>query len=305
MHTYLGCYPCFARQALGAAQQAGADYETRQDVVMQVLALLQHQPPGARPAEIADAIHRLVRVRTGCADPYRDARAAGARAALDLLPELRERVAVADDPLDAALRLVAAGSACEIAASGGRAHLLETVEQAMSGPLAVDHVAELRAAMADAGGVLYLAGGAAGTACDRVLIERLGVPVTYAVHSDPVTGHATREDALAAGIDECAEVVETGSDAPGTLLHTCSPAFRRSFGAAGLVLAIGQAGYESLSDAGPRVFNLLLVTCPVIGRDLGVEVGDVVVRRAPGPARRRAAHHGKQRTRRPEPVAGR
>jgi hypothetical protein len=49
------------------------------------------------------------------------------------------------------------------------------------------------------------------------------------------------------------------------------------------VLAKGQANYESLSEAGERVFSLLQVKCPVIAEDIGVAVGSVVVRRATAP----------------------
>jgi len=60
----------------------------------------------------------------------------------------------------------------------------------------------------------------------------------------------------------------------------CSEAFRQIYAAAPLIIAKGQANYETLSEAGPRVFCLLQVKCPVIGRDLGAPVGSVVVRQS-------------------------
>ena len=89
---------------------------------------------------------------------------------------------------------------------------------------------------------------------------------------------ATGEDALAAGVDQVAEVVSTGSDAPGTILDRCSDEFRRLYDEAEMVVAKGQANYETLSEAGPRVFFLLQTKCPVIARDVGVPVGSIVLK---------------------------
>ena len=45
-----------------------------------------------------------------------------------------------------------------------------------------------------------------------------------------------------------AEIVDTGSNAPGTILGRCSEEFRRLYDTAELVIAKGQANYETLSN---------------------------------------------------------
>ena len=86
-----------------------------------------------------------------------------------------------------------------------------------------------------------------------------------------VTNDATMEDARAAGLDEIVEVMDNGRDAPGTLLSWCSPEFQSEMQQADLIVAKGQAQYETLSeDPEPgRLFFLLKVKCPVIAGDLG------------------------------------
>jgi uncharacterized protein with ATP-grasp and redox domains len=88
----------------------------------------------------------------------------------------------------------------------------------------------------------------------------------------------SREDALAAGVDRVAEVISTGSDVPGTILERCSEEFRRLYDETELVIAKGQANYETLSEEGQRAFFLLQTKCPVIARDVGVPVGSVVLK---------------------------
>ena len=286
VRTYLDCYPCFLRQALSAARRAGADEVAQHAVVGETLSLLQDLPIEATPPEIAHAVHRLVRARVGERDPYREAKAESTSAALAIRSRLTDLVAASPDPLEAAARVAIAGNIIDFGVGEDVADLWPVVERVMAQPLAIDHLGELRAALTAADVVLYLADNAGETVFDRVLIEvlveRLGVSVTYAVKGGPVLNDATRDDALAAGLDGCATVIDNGSDAPGTVRSLCAPGFRDVLDAAPVVIAKGQANYETLSLAGGRVFCLLQVKCPVIGRDLGVPVGSVVVRRSEG-----------------------
>ena len=86
------------------------------------------------------------------------------------------------------------------------------------------------------------------------------------------------EGAGSVGYDEVAEIIDNGSDAPGTLLERCSAAFRQRFETAALIIAKGQANYESLSDSRAPLFFLLQTKCDVIGRELGVPTGSLIVK---------------------------
>jgi hypothetical protein len=282
VRTYLDCYPCFLRQALSAARRAGADDVAQHAVMRETLTLLEDLPVGATPPEIAHAVHRLVRARLSDGDPYREAKAESTRAALAIYPLLTELVADSPDPFDAAVRVAIAGNIIDFGVSEELADLWPVVQRVIAQPFAIDHLGALRAALAAADVVLYIADNAGETVFDRVLIEQLGRPVTYAVKGGRVLNDATRADALAAGLDGCASIVDNGSDAPGTVRRLCLPGFRDTLDSAPLVIAKGQANYETLSEAGPRVFCLLQVKCPVIGRDLGVPVGSLVVRQSEG-----------------------
>jgi uncharacterized protein with ATP-grasp and redox domains len=285
VRTYLDCYPCFLRQALDAARRAGADEARQRMVLDRVLEALRQIGPAATPPEIGDRVHHVVRQMAGNGDPYREAKAASTRQALALYPRLKELVREADDPLDVAVRLSIAGNIMD-AARFQECDLWGTVERVLAQPFAVDDGTAFRQALARAdtkgrNGVaplLYLGDNAGETVFDRVLIEALDAPVIYAVKGGPTLNDATREDALAAGLDRGAEIVSTGSDAPGTILDCCSEEFRKLYDEAELIIAKGQANYETLSEEGARVFFLLQVKCPVIARDMGTPVGSIVFR---------------------------
>ncbi|HEC34280.1 MAG TPA: DUF89 family protein [Chloroflexi bacterium] len=281
MRTYLDCYPCFLRQALVAARMTGADERMQRAVMASVLDALRQIEPSNTPPEIADQIHRIVRLETGNSDPYRAVKEASTRQALNLYPRLKALLAEADDPLEMAVRLSIAGNIIDLARNQ-EYDLEEATERVLVQSFAVDDGAAFRKALSVAGWVLYLADNAGETVFDRVLIETLDVPVVYAVKGSPILNDATIEDALAAGIDRVAEIVSTGSDAPGTVLGLCSEEFRRLYHGAELVIAKGQANYETLSEEGPKVFFLLQTKCPVIARDVEVPVGSIVLKQSGG-----------------------
>ena len=80
-----------------------------------------------------------------------------------------------------------------------------------------------------------------------------------------------------AGVDQAAELVSTGSNAPGTILERCSQQFQRLFDDAELIIAKGQGNYETLSETDRPLTFLLKAKCPVIARDLDCQVGDNVI----------------------------
>ena len=280
MKTYLDCYPCFLRQALAAARLAKASEPQQKAVLDRVLDLLKQVDLASTPPEIGDRVHCIVRREVESGDPYRVVKETSTRQALGLYPRLKTLLVEADDPLEMAVRLSIAGNIIDLAAFG-EYDLWGTVERVLAQPFAINDGVALREALSGAGQVLYLADNAGETVFDRVLIEALAMPVIYAVKGGPIMNDATRDDALAAGVDRVAEVTSTGSDAPGTILDRCSEEFRRLYDEAELIIAKGQANYETLSDveADAEIFFLLLVKCPVIAQDSGWTVGDLMVAR--------------------------
>jgi uncharacterized protein with ATP-grasp and redox domains len=277
MRTYLDCYPCFLRQALDAARYSGADDDQQRAILLLALDALRSLDPASTPPEIGDVIHAMVRRETGATDPYARAKKEATQQAKTLYPRLKALVIEAPDPLETAVRLAIAGNIIDLA-PGGSYDLWATVERVLGQPFAVNDGQAFREALDSADGILYLADNAGETVFDRVLIENLGRPVAYAVKGGPVLNDATVDDAVAAGLERIAEVVSTGSDAPGTVLRLCSADFRRRYDEAQMIVAKGQANYETLSGQGNRLFFLLQTKCPVLARDVGVPQGSIVLK---------------------------
>jgi hypothetical protein len=267
--------PCFARQALEAARFVTGDMAIQEQILREVLRAAAGIDLRQPPPVIGQQIHRRLRELTGVADPYREAKERYNRLALGLLPGLSQRVEVCEDPLGFAVRLAIAGNIIDLGAKHGleESEVTRSLDRVLDEPFAGD-IEAFRSAAAAARRILYLTDNAGEIVFDRLLIERLPRGrVTVAVRGGPIINDATREDARAAGIDEIAEVTDNGSDAPGTVLASCSPQFRRRFSGADMVVAKGQGNFETLSGVEANLFFLLKVKCPVVAAQTGLATG--------------------------------
>ena len=277
MKTYLDCYPCFLRQALSAARRADASADQQRQILLKTMEELASLPADATPPQMASRIHRQVRQQTNISDPYRRAKDEATQQALALYPKLKDLVNHSSDPLETALRIAIAGNIIDLGVAESY-DLEATLERVLEQDLAINDIEALRTALMEHRSILYLADNAGETVFDRVLIETLDQSIMYVVKASPIINDATREDAIAAGIDRVAEIIDNGSDAPGTLLDQCSKVFRDRFSQAKLIIAKGQANYESLSDNPAPIFFLLQAKCSVIARNLGVDKGSIILK---------------------------
>ena len=285
MQTYLDCYPCFLRQAIEAARMLGATPSQEKSVVQQTLSLLSHQPEGTTPPAIGAQVHHVVRVVTGNDDPYQGVKQAATAGALAMLPALNVLMDSSKDKLETAIRLSIAGNIIDFGPNPDY-DLWEVVNRVLSQDFAINDLPLLREQLEAAASILFLGDNAAETVFDRILIEALPLPVTYVVRGGPVINDATYEDAVAAGIDQVADIIDNGTRIPGTIFSECSSTFQAHFNAADLILAKGMGNYETLSTTPRPVFFLLQVKCPVIAADIGALPGSIVVKRGLGVKRK-------------------
>ena len=277
MKNYLDCYPCFLRQALSASRRAGASEDQQRLILLNTMEELRSLSIDATPPQMAFKIHQLVRQQTNNLDPYRLTKNEATQQALEMYPRLKEIVEKATDPLETAVRIAIAGNIIDLGVNDSY-DLDATLDRVLKQAFAINDLESLRSPLANSSSILYLADNAGETVFDRVLIETLDIPVTYVVKAGPIINDAIREDAIDAGINLVAEIIDNGSNGVGTLLEDCSGSFRKRFKRAELIIGKGQANYESLSDTQAPLFFLLQAKCNIIAQDLGVTEGAVVLK---------------------------
>ena len=277
MRTYLECYPCFLRQGIEAARMSGATQAQEKAIVTEILKMLQDIENGATPPVIGEKVHQVIREITGNQDPYKQVKGEATEKALNMLPELRSIISSSDDRLGTALRLSIAGNIIDFGPNPDY-DLWEVIDQVLTQNLAIDDTEALLNRLQEVDSVLFLSDNAGETVFDRLLIEELPKPVIYAVKGGPVLNDATMADAIAAGIDRVAEVIDNGGRVPGTILPMCSKDFQETFNRAELIISKGMGNYETLSEVVAPILFLLRVKCPVIGVDVGAPKDSAVIK---------------------------
>lgn len=278
MNPSMDCIPCYVRQAAQAVALAIEDDRERKLLMRSVLQWLPDIDLDAPPPVTAQMIHRRLRDILPGGDPYREAKDRQNELAARLMPAIRRRISECSDPLTMAMRYAITGNIIDLGAKNnlGFGDVYAELQSAPLQPIFGDPEA-FNEAVEKAENILYLADNAGEIFFDRLLIERLGkAKITLAVRGKPVINDATLPDALAAGLDELAEVIDNGSDAPGTILADCSEEFRGYFDRADMIIAKGQGNYESLVGVNRPIFFLFRTKCSVISRHSGYPIGTYV-----------------------------
>jgi len=278
MRTFLDCYTCFLRQALDSACNAGADDALQERIIKKVLLLLAETPITSKPPEISELVQQILRTELNDPDPYLALKQSSTQEALALLPWLREVIQNSPDRLETALQLCAAGNIIDFGAARDF-NLPDVIEQVLSADFGIYDLEEIKKGLASANTILFLADNAGETVFDKLLIEQIKKPVLYAVKSSPVLNDATRADAISAGLDQVAAIIETGTAIPGASLEKSTPEFRSLFNSADLIISKGQGNYEMLSENPQPIFFLLKAKCAIIATDLQVPLGSFVIKK--------------------------
>lgn len=281
MKTIFDCIPCFLNQTISTVRRITGDETVHEKVLRKVLQLISEINFSVSPPVMAQQIHRTIREITGNADPFAQEKTEHNRFAMSLIPEIRERHDNDHDLFVKMLRLSIAGNIIDfgVTAEIRRSDVLQCIDHSIKIGMNMKAVNALRNAIKGANTILYLGDNAGEIVFDHLFIEQMPCEkVTYVVRGAPIINDITREDAQEVNMFDLVDVIDNGSDAPGTVLEDCSQEFREKFESADLIIAKGQGNYESLSDINKKIFFLLQVKCPVIARDIGCEIGSFVVK---------------------------
>jgi len=184
-------------------------------------------------------------------------------------PDLQRKLDQADDPLMLALQYAFVGNYIDF---GGVMHKVQEEElsrliaDAPGFELNAGTCEELRAEILRAGRIVYLTDNCGEIVMDKLLmrvIRRMNpsAELTVMVRGNDVLNDATRDDAEQVGLAEVATVMDNGSDVAGTWLEDISDKARRTIESADLILAKGQANFETMRGCGLNVFYLFMCKC--------------------------------------------
>jgi uncharacterized protein with ATP-grasp and redox domains len=282
MKLNLDCIPCFQRQALQAVRFISDDEKLHERVLREVAKKLLESNWDLTPPELAHQVHSIVKRITNEKDPYKKVKRESNDSVLKLYPELEEKVNQSRDPLRTAVRLAIAGNIIDFAVLQ-EFNLEETIREVLKKQFVIDDYEKLKEKLKDAETLLFFVDNAGEIGLDKLLVEtfleqKKFEKIDFVVKGGPIINDATLEDAVYMGLDRLpnSEFLTISNGEAGTGPARSSQTVKKWIREHDLIISKGQGNYEGLSEHN-GLFFMLMVKCPIIASDLGVEVGDIIL----------------------------
>ncbi len=191
--------------------------------------------------------------------------------------ELNQELAEAEDKLRLAIQYALTGNYIDFGA-------LDSVEEEKLTQLLADakqisfDEGEYRALCADLANakyLVYLPDNCGEIVMDKLLIELLQklypeCEITVIVRGSAVLNDVTMEDAVQVGLTEQVRVIGNGNGIAGTWLAEASEEAREAMDTADVIIAKGQANFETLRLCGRNIYYLFLCKCEMFAKSFGV-----------------------------------
>ncbi len=249
MEITLDCIPCMLRQALEASRMVTDDVAIQEQIMKEALKMALQFETYRNSPDMAMHIHHVIKEITGIEDAYFEVKQRDLKAAQEMYPVLIDFMNQQDNKIYWALKTAATGNNID-AAIVQNVDVKLCVQNELSKVFAISDLDLFCEQMENAKTVLIIGDNSGETVFDKVLIEHLkNKKIYYAVREAPILNDATKKEAIESGIHKVAEVISSGSRAPGTILEECNAHFLEIFEEADIIISKGQGNYEGLSES--------------------------------------------------------
>ena len=280
MKTYLDCIPCFFNQAIRTSRLVTTDEKLIKKVLDILGEVVKDIPMDNSPPETGRVVYRIIKEIIKNDDPYKEIKRKSTEQALKLYPEVKEFIQKSSDPLLSSIKAAIGGNIIDFGVNK-TFNIKKELKNIFKIDFAINDYKIFLKLLKKTDKILYIGDNAGETVFDKILIEelnKLNKKVIYVVRGKPIINDVIYEDAIQAGIDKLAEIVNSGTDAPGSVLRTCSKEFNELFNSSNFIVSKGQGNYEALSEENKPIFFLLKVKCHIIARDIKVKEKEIVLK---------------------------
>jgi len=285
MNAELKCLSCITRQVVDYSHTFISDKQIQREILKSVFQFLNSASLNVSPPELGKTVYQIIRNISKNDDPFKKIKQKDNSTVLNMYPHLKSLVYSNSHPVKTAAKFAIAGNIIDYGAYHNGVNINQISKNLNQININEKHWKSFLENIEKANHVLYLADNAGEIVFDKLFIEMLhrfyiinDNQITVVVRGAPVLNDSTIEDANFIKMDEVAQVIDNGDDAPGTLLEYCSPEMNTYFENSDLIISKGQGNYETLDTEDKLIYFLLKVKCPVIAKHLNVKEGDSILK---------------------------
>lgn len=280
------CSYCYLKQAHTSISLVLKDEEKILAYFKRLLPLIKSFSLEKTPCEYSTLVLKEVNRLLGVYDPFSEEKKLCNTMALEWEGYLRRLIHSSREPLRTAIKLSVVGNIIDLGIKE-QINIKKSIEQIFSQGFSIDDSdIIIQKVKNDSNLNILIIGDNAGEILfDKILVEELlkyTPQVVYVVKSGPVINDSLLEDAEAVGMTGICKIIETGNDWAGVIEERCSEEMKEHLRKADIIIAKGQANYETLTETCYPVFYTLKAKCPPVANHLGVKVGDLVCKYSHG-----------------------
>ena len=270
------CISCLLKSRLDFAPE-DTPVEKKIEYMQKVLRAISELELHESAPVVVRTINQIQKEMFGVSEDFTDVKVYFNDLMMSKVPELQKKLNETDDALELAIQYAITGNYIDFGAMNhvDEAILQKYMDDAKNIEVNADEYAMLQNDIEKAQSIVYLTDNCGEVVLDKLLMEEIGkrnpkAKITAVVRGADVLNDATLVDAEQVKLYEVAEVIGNGSDIAGTFIDSISDETKQLLDNADVILAKGQANFETMQECGLNVYYIFMCKCEMFAKRFGV-----------------------------------
>lgn len=271
------CIECLLKKHLNNYPKTAVE-SARLEYTQKLLSILANAESQKSAPEILYFINKLQKEMFSVADDFSKEKKYFNSLMLSLEAEIEREINSSNNPLKTALNFALLGNYIDFGAmdSVDEEKLKTFLKNAESLEYKDQEFENLERELKTYKNIVYLTDNCGEILLDKLFIKSIksvnpDIDVTVIVKGVPVLNDSTIDDAIQVGMDQITSVTDNGSAIAGTCLNDISKEALEYINNADLIIAKGQANFETLRYCKKNIYYIFMCKCQMFAERFGVE----------------------------------
>jgi len=272
------CVDCIINKANFVINRYGSDEDKRLRLSKEVFKIISMSPKGDTPPYLNARVIRMLKSELNLGDIYCEIKKAYNTLLLSMEHEILNNIYDSEDKLLEALKYAMAGNFIDFGVSDNIevVELLKIINSAPEQSIDAKEYENFIEDISSARKMVYIADNAGEIVFDKIFIKVIkemnpDITIDIIVRGKPVYNDVTIIDAEEVGISSIGEIIENGTDIPGTQLDEINAKARAAIDGADFIIAKGQGNFETLIGCGKNIYYIFLCKCDLFIKRFKIE----------------------------------
>ncbi len=270
------CISCLLKSRLDFAPE-GTSVEKNIEYMQRVLRAISELEMHESAPVVVRTINQIQKDMFGVSEDFTEVKVYFNDLMMSKVPELQKNLDASEDALKLAIQYAITGNYIDF---GAMNHVDETILQkymddAKNIEVNTVEYNALQEDIAKAKSIVYLTDNCGEIVLDKLLMAEIAkrnpnATITAVVRGADVLNDATVVDAAQVKLEEVAKIMSNGSDIAGTFIDEISDEARTLLEEADVILAKGQANFETMQECGLNAYYIFMCKCEMFAKRFGV-----------------------------------